>query len=182
MKTRDDLPRFLNDRGLTGAGVEVGVCRGSFSLYILEKWYGYMLYSVDPWMHQANVDLDASNVDQLTHEENYNVTKERLRPYKRRSTILRKTSVDASKMVGAGVDFVYLDARHDYRSVMEDLRAWWPLVKRGGILSGHDYKNSFVRDNLVEVKRAVDNFGFEFGLKVESTTDDNLPSWYIIKS
>lgn len=31
MKTRDDLPHFLNRLGLTGVGVEVGVHQGSFS-------------------------------------------------------------------------------------------------------------------------------------------------------
>ena len=90
-------------------------------------------------------------------------------------------SVDAAKtFADKSLDFVYLDARHDYRSVDEDLRTWWPKMKPNGMFAGHDYKDSFVRNNLVEVKRAVDNFAYEFGLKVNSTSDDNLPSWYII--
>ena len=29
--------------------------------------------------------------------------------------------------------------RHDYCGVQEDLRNWWPKLRRGGILAGHDY-------------------------------------------
>ncbi len=39
----------------------------------------------------------------------------------------------------ASVDFVFLDAAHDYQSVTADLRAWWPKIKPGGVLAGHDY-------------------------------------------
>ncbi len=182
MNTRDDLPFFLNDRGLVGAGVEVGVFRGGFSAHILDKWHGHTLYSVDPWLHQSSAKLDASNADQIEQEMFYNTCRERLREFKLRSCIIRKTSVDAAVTIADNIlDFVYLDARHDYRSVMEDLRVWWPKIKKGGVFSGHDYKNSFVRNNLVEVKRAVDNFAFEYGLTINTTTEDNLPTWYIIK-
>ena len=37
------------------------------------------------------------------------------------------------------VDFVYIDARHDYKGAMEDIKAWWPKLKKGGLLSGHDF-------------------------------------------
>ena len=36
-------------------------------------------------------------------------------------------------------DFIFLDAAHDYASVQEDLRAWWPKLKAGGLFAGHDY-------------------------------------------
>jgi hypothetical protein len=39
----------------------------------------------------------------------------------------------------ASLDYVYVDARHDYCGVKEDLEAWWPKLRRGGILAGHDY-------------------------------------------
>ena len=32
--------------------------------------------------------------------------------------------------------------RHDYCGVQEDLRNWWPKLRRGGILAGHDYLNA----------------------------------------
>jgi Methyltransferase domain len=49
-------------------------------------------------------------------------------------------SVTASRLFAdASVDWVHLDARHDYDSAKADIQAWLPKVKRGGWLSGDDY-------------------------------------------
>ena len=37
-------------------------------------------------------------------------------------------------------DFVYVDARHDYASVLADLLAFWPKLAKGGIMAGHDFQ------------------------------------------
>jgi hypothetical protein len=37
------------------------------------------------------------------------------------------------------VDYVYVDARHDYCGALEDIAAWWPKLRPGGIMAGHDY-------------------------------------------
>ena len=34
---------------------------------------------------------------------------------------------------------MFIDARHSYDAVLEDLNAWWPKIRPGGILAGHDY-------------------------------------------
>jgi hypothetical protein len=41
------------------------------------------------------------------------------------------------------LDFVFIDASHDFASVLADLRAWWPKVKPGGTLAGHDHTHHF---------------------------------------
>lgn len=49
-------------------------------------------------------------------------------------------SVSSSRLFAdASVDWVHLDARHDYASVKADIQAWLPKIKRGGWLSGDDY-------------------------------------------
>jgi hypothetical protein len=49
-------------------------------------------------------------------------------------------SAAASRLFGdASIDWVHLDARHDYASVKADIQAWLPKVKPGGWLSGDDY-------------------------------------------
>ena len=63
-------------------------------------------------------------------------------------------SVAASLMFrNASVDWVHLDARHDYAGVKEDIQAWLPKVKSGGWLSGDDYDEI----KWPDVVRAVDD-------------------------
>jgi hypothetical protein len=51
----------------------------------------------------------------------------------------------------ASLEWVHLDARHDYASVKADIEAWLPKVKAGGWLSGDDYDEQ----KWPEVVRAV---------------------------
>tara|TARA_R110002060_G_scaffold42657_1_gene54152 strand:- start:50 stop:685 length:636 start_codon:yes stop_codon:yes gene_type:complete len=37
------------------------------------------------------------------------------------------------------LDFVMLDAGHDYEDIKKDIAAWYPKVKNGGTLAGHDF-------------------------------------------
>ena len=61
-------------------------------------------------------------------------------------------SVTASGLFGDdSLDWVHLDARHDYASVKADIEAWLPKVKAGGWLSGDDYNE----EKWPEVVRAV---------------------------
>ena len=49
------------------------------------------------------------------------------------------------------LDFVFLDASHDRAAVAEDIRAWLPKVKIGGIIAGHDYPYLGVAAAVAEV-------------------------------
>jgi hypothetical protein len=49
-------------------------------------------------------------------------------------------SITASRLFpDASIDWVHLDARHEYDSVKADIEAWLPKVKPSGWLSGDDY-------------------------------------------
>lgn len=55
-------------------------------------------------------------------------------------TALRMDSVEASKQFDdEDITIVYLDAAHDFESVIADLEAWWPKVERGGVMVMDDY-------------------------------------------
>ena len=49
-------------------------------------------------------------------------------------------------------DLVFIDACHDYRDVREDIDAWLPKVRPGGILAGHDWSlpQTGVREAVLE--------------------------------
>lgn len=78
------------------------------------------------------------------------------------------------------LDFVYLDARHDYESVVEDLEAWFDKVRPGGILAGHDYLDGVHPAGVFGVKTAVDEFFAKRGIPVYATChDEPWRSWVI---
>src|SRR5207253_8367684 len=56
------------------------------------------------------------------------------------------------RFADASVDFVFIDAGHDFNSVCNDIRVWLPKVKPGGVLAGHDYEHPCCPD----VSRAVE--------------------------
>lgn len=181
LNTRKHFPNLLNQLGLIGNAAEIGVYKGDFSKLLLSNWEGAMLFSIDPWRYQENARFDSSNIEQEEHDEAYKIARTTLAQFGPRSKIIRDFSVNASaRFENESLDFVYIDARHDYRSVNSDLNAWWPKIKLGGIIAGHDYKDSFVRLNLVEVKRAVNDFFWTKG-QINVTIEDNLPSWYVLK-
>merc|ERR1711879_559644 len=57
-----------------------------------------------------------------------------------RRKLIKGLSVQAAKMFeDESLDWVYVDALHDHKSVIKDLEAWYPKVRWGGFLSGDDY-------------------------------------------
>jgi hypothetical protein len=180
--SRDELPYILNSLNLFGAGVEIGIKNGIFSEYLLTVWQGKKLHSIDPWIEfPINEYIDSANVDNDQQEEFYKQTCNRLRRFNLRSEILRTTSAEAARQFDTGqLDFAYIDAQHHYEAVKEDLGLWYPKVKKGGILSGHDYIDGERDHGVFGVKAAVDEFAASKGLKVLSSAEKNWPSWFIL--
>ena len=136
--------------------IEVGVKQGEFAEKILDKWPSFEhYYGVDPWIQQKNY-IDPANVDNNIQNEFYQQAKKRLSKFgDNRITLIREFSTKATAYFqGKQIDFIYIDARHDYCAVMEDLNAYYPILACNGIMAGHDYvtatddKNNIVNDGL----------------------------------
>ena len=122
--------------------------RAHFSEHVLQQWKGRVLHLVDPWEHQDAVDAkttggkyqDVSNAPNAEHAENLEHVKRTLSRFGSRFAIHRKYSVSAAREFADNtLDFVYVDARHEYEGCLEDLKAWYPKLRKGGLVSGHDF-------------------------------------------
>jgi len=121
-----------------GYGVEVGTFKGEFSKHILENWDG-VLYMVDVWRGLDDKYDDSSN-HKFYDEKIYGETIKNISGYEERAIMIRSTSASASEIFrNESLDFVYIDANHAYDYVVEDIEYWFPKVKKGGYLMGHDY-------------------------------------------
>jgi hypothetical protein len=63
----------------------------------------------------------------------------------------------------ASLDFVFVDGDHGYEAVKRDLHGWFPKVKPGGVLAGHDYINN----DFPGVRKAADEFFFDLQLPMK---------------
>mmetsp|Transcript_98930 Transcript_98930/g.317216 ORF Transcript_98930/g.317216 Transcript_98930/m.317216 type:complete len:335 (+) Transcript_98930:98-1102(+) len=113
--------------------------------------------AVDAWKQQGADYNDTANAPSNVQVVNLRATIDLLAPFWSAVQIVQQPSLSAVRLFEPGsLHFVYIDARHDYASVLADLRAWWPLLRRGGVLAGDDLADG-------EVSEAVRRFAAETG-------------------
>lgn len=187
LTSRSEIPEYLNSHGYNNIGVEVGVLRGEFSRTMLHGWNGRKLYLVDSWARNGNIDLN--NGDHITQLQNYAETFKNIYEFGSKAIVVRDSSAGAATLFAPNsLDFVYLDAGHDYQSVVDDITAWWPKVRQGGMLLGDDYIDGMLLYNgltLFEVRRAVDEWAESIGKEVwyshPKEGEPSNPQWYVKK-
>jgi hypothetical protein len=137
--SRDEIGNVLQARGYK-RGVELGVQRGVFARETLRRWPRCQEYVlVDAWRRLANY-LDAADAPDALQEELYREAVNATAPWAAKVSICRDlTTACAKQFPDAHFDYIYVDARHDYVGVAEDLAAWLPKLRAGGIIAGHDY-------------------------------------------
>ena len=194
VRTRDDLGKLLESEGFT-VGIELGVQSGYYSKTILSHWKSCeRYYLVDIWQQQENY-MDGANVNNHQQESLFKGAQALLKPWQDKAVFLRKyTSQAVHDVPDNSVDFVYVDARHDYCGATEDIELYWPKLKAGGLMTGHDYKLasegpagddwSVCADGSKHpgaVRGAVDEFAAKHGFQVVVTYRDDWNTWMIRK-
>ena len=168
---RKKLGKIYQDHYKTGIGAEVGCLRGEFSRFLSTQYQGKIL-SIDAFIGEPKIPDDP-----LTEEKcrkNLEGTK---------CELIKGLSLDVVKKIDDGsLDWIYIDADHEYEAVKADLEAWFPKVRNGGIISGHDYVKYESEESIFGVIEAVDEFCKKYGYKIEGLFDvGKFASWYFTK-
>ena len=156
--------------------VEIGTWKGASALHLAramaERDVAGTVIAVDTWLGAVDHWADASLFSELATEHGFpslyrtflaNVLRagqaERVIP-------LPLDSVNAAALMrlrGVTADVIHLDAGHEEASVAADLRAWWPVLRPGGLFIADDYDS--LGGRFPGVTRAVDAFCIAFGVR-----------------
>ena len=144
--------------------VEVGCFWGKSAIYLAEAAKlankGLRVYAVDPWSARPEsnpglFDLNhdgGGHIEPLIHAEHHSSLFETFACYVERTRlspdplrILRMESLEAAELImGLQLHFVFLDGDHDYSYVIQELKAWEPMIgTENGFIAGHDWTDEF---------------------------------------
>lgn len=162
------LDLFDPEQHLVGA--EIGCCWATTSEVLLSSFPHLRLYMVDSWANYPNYRV-------MDYESYYRAAMNRTDFAKDRRIVLRGLSEEMASHCVEPLDFVFIDANHSYDFVKQDLELWYPKVKEGGLVSGHDWQ-------MNGVVQAVQEFAGKIGKDIEitkSTYPFDTRSWYFWK-
>jgi hypothetical protein len=135
---RMSLPLLFKELGFK-IGAEIGVLEGDFSSYICKTLPDAKIYSIDPWSFYPT---HKNFRKQRDHDRAYERAQRILHVYPN-NTIIKKWSVDAAKdFEDESLDFVFIDGDHEFQAITNDIAVWLKKIRKGGIISGHDYGRS----------------------------------------
>ncbi len=168
--TRESLAKLMGEIGYK-VGAEIGVWRGAYSEILCRSISGLKIKCVDPW-------LTFRRNSQRRMEERFARTRHRLRYFD--VEIIRKPSMEAVREVlDNSLDFVYIDAMHEFEPVILDLIYWNPKVRVGGMVAGHDYSPPKWYNGVV---KAVNAYTDSHEITKWYVTDDEDPSFFWVKT
>ncbi len=148
------LIQCISIHGENLVGLELGVSKADSFMTILENCSNIKtLYGVDSYRPHHDIfegrDISDFESDMIKAESLY---KQKHSSHKDKIKFFECTSQEAVlNFEDESLDFIFIDADHSYDSVFQDLSIWYPKIKKGGLLTGHDYE-------MMTVQQAVNDF------------------------
>ena len=165
--------------GIGLVGVEIGVCGGEHALSLLKTLNINKLYLIDPYeMYETYINGEGKNygTTQLPLSETYIQALKLLEPFEEKVQWVKKMSDDAVKVIHEPLDFVYVDGNHDYEFIKNDIENYFPLLKKGGVMGGHDFYNGFAKTH-----NGVINAVTQFSVSKNIQLFVEQPDWWLYK-
>ncbi len=146
---------------------------------LLKHFPNLMLFCIDPWDIGGNHETMPKTTEELRIGKQDFLDNTKFAANRR--MILQVESMGAIKTLSdsAAFDFVFIDGCHFYENVKQDVEAWSKKVRSGGLVSGHDYGGKGDRCGWFGVKKAIDEFAEEQGIKIAA---NNRYVWYYKKA
>jgi len=177
IKFRSELGKLLDYYyNLPRIVCEAGCAEGLFSKQICE-WGIDRFFMIDNWETIKGQSGDGG-FDNSWHSKNYEEAVARVKPWEEKVSIMKGMTKDMIPIIpDRYLGMIYIDAAHDYDSVLNDLELSYPKVVMGGIISGHDYLG------YPSVNRAVNEFCKKRGLEINVVPDEEpaMASFWCIK-
>jgi len=163
MTTTRGATQFVSEQsGKDLIVAEVGVRSGKHALTMLNSLDIKELYLIDHFLPYVDGTI---RVEQSMQNKCYKLMFNNLiRHFSKMMFITRPSEFAATLFPDKFFDFVYIDSDHKYNAVKSDIKSWYPKVKNGGYLGGHDYRIV----PLPGVVMAVDEFLEEYNKLVIS--------------
>jgi SAM-dependent methyltransferase len=143
---RWDFLAGLMDQQKLEAFVEVGCKEGRTTGHLLQTLPDVVGWAIDPWCAMP----EQKTVQGGETYEEWDFAKieadfwKNIGEHRDRVKMLRQTSEQAAnELKDKTFDLVFIDAAHDYESVKADIRRWYPLVREGGVMAGHDFNHKW---------------------------------------
>ena len=159
-------------------GAEIGVCRGVHAKMLALANPEATIYCIDPW--EVYDEYEEPYTPELM-AECYEETKQRLAGTN--CVIVRKFSMNAVLDFEDGsLDFVYIDGNHEFQHVTNDIAEWSKKVRKGGIVSGHDFTRYKRNPKTCHVKEVVGAWAYAHKIKPWFVArGDHGSTWFWVK-
>ena len=147
-------------RSVSFLGVEIKNQNKNIEVFCVDTWAG---------------SIDHTDFDTIIPSDIYDAFIKNIEPIEDIITPMKMTSLEgSSQFPDYTFDMIFIDASHLYENVLDDMNAWFPKLRKGGLFAGHDY------GTWDGVTKAVDKWVKDHDIK-NLNTDGAEHTWFFYK-